>query len=116
MVVSESRSVVSNSLQPHRLYSPWDSPGQDTGVGSHALLQGIFPTQGSNPGLPHCRWILYQLSHKGSPNNNGYNNSIQRIIFFIITFFGATWHDLQDCSSVIDQTHSVAVEARNLNY
>ena len=44
-----------------------DSPGQNTGVGSLSLLQGIFPTQGSNPGLPHCRWILYQLSHKGSP-------------------------------------------------
>ena len=38
-----------------------------TGLGSLSLLQGIFPTQGSNPGLPHCRWILYQLSHKGSP-------------------------------------------------
>ena len=44
-----------------------NSPGQNTGVGSLSLLQGIFPTQGSNPGLPHCRWILYQLSHKGSP-------------------------------------------------
>ena len=44
-----------------------DSPGKNTGMGCHALLQGIFPTQGSNPGLPHCRWILYQLSHKGSP-------------------------------------------------
>ena len=44
-----------------------DSLGKNTGVGSHALLQGIFPTQGSNPGLPHCRHILYQLSHKGSP-------------------------------------------------
>ena len=52
---------------PYRLYSPWNSPGQNTGVGSLSLLQGIFPTQGSNPGLPHCRWILYQLSHKGSP-------------------------------------------------
>ena len=62
-----SCSVVSNSLQPHGLYSPWNSPGQNTGVGSLSLLQGIFPTQGSNPGLPHCRWILYQLSHKGSP-------------------------------------------------
>ena len=50
-----------------QLYSPWKSPGQNTGVGSHSRLQGIFPTQGSNPGLPHCRWILYQLSHKGSP-------------------------------------------------
>ena len=47
--------------------SPWNSPGQNTGVGSLSLFQGIFPTQGSNPGLPHCRWILYQLSHKGSP-------------------------------------------------
>ena len=44
-----------------------NSPGQNTGVGSLSLLQGILPTQGLNPGLPHCRWILYQLSHKGSP-------------------------------------------------
>ena len=47
--------------------SPWNSPGQNTGVGSLSFLQGIFPTQGSNSGLPHCRQILYQLSHKGSP-------------------------------------------------
>ena len=61
---SESHSVVSNSLPSHRLYSPRNSPGQNTGVGSLSLLQGIFPTQGLNPGLPHCRWILYQLSHR----------------------------------------------------
>ena len=54
-------------LQPHGLYRPWNSPGQNTGVGSLSLLQGIFPTWGSNPGLLHWRWILYQLSHKGSP-------------------------------------------------
>ena len=48
------------------IYSPWNSPGHNTGVGSLSLLQGIFPTQGSNPGVLHCRWILYQLSHKGS--------------------------------------------------
>ena len=66
-MVSESRSIVSDSLQPHGLYSPWNSPGQNTGVGSLSLLQGIFLTQGSNPGLPHGRQILYQLSHKGSP-------------------------------------------------
>ena len=48
-------------------YRPWHSPGQNTGGGSLSLLQGTFLTQGSNPGLPHCRWILYQLSHKGSP-------------------------------------------------
>jgi len=58
---------VSDSLPPCGLYSPWNSPGQNTGVGSLSLFQGIFPTQGSNPGLLHCRWILYQLSHKGSP-------------------------------------------------
>ena len=64
---SESHSVVSDSLQPHGLYSPWNSPGQNTGVGSLSLFQGIFPTQGSNPGLPHYGQSLYQLSHKGSP-------------------------------------------------
>ena len=64
---SERSSVVSNPLWPHGLYSPWNSPGQNTGVGSLSLLQGILPTQGSNPGLPHCRLILCQLSHKGSP-------------------------------------------------
>ena len=64
---SESCSVVSNSLRPHGLHSPWNSLGQNTGVGSLSLLQRIFPTQGSNPGLSHCRPILYHLSHKGSP-------------------------------------------------
>ena len=52
------------------LDSPWSSPGQNTGVGSLSLLQGIFPTQGSNPGLLHCRQILYQLSHKRSPSKS----------------------------------------------
>ena len=61
-------SVVSDSLWPHGCSPPGssvhgDSPGRNTGVGSHALLQGIFPTQGSNPGLSHCRWILYPLNH-----------------------------------------------------
>ncbi|XP_043339929.1 uncharacterized protein LOC122451288 [Cervus canadensis] len=64
---SESRSAaVSHSLRPHGLYSLWNSPGQETGVGSCSLLQGIFPTQGSKPGLLHGGRILYQLSHKGS--------------------------------------------------
>ena len=62
-IIRESCSVASDSVY----YSTWDSPGQNTGVGSLSLLQGIFPTQGSNPGLPHCRRILYQLRHKGSP-------------------------------------------------
>ena len=68
---SETHSVGSNSLRPHELYSLWNSPGQNTGVGSLSLLQRIFPTQGSNPGLPHCRWILYQLSYQGKPKNTG---------------------------------------------
>ena len=57
---------MSNSLRPHGLHSPWNSLGQNTGVGSLSLLQGIFLTQESNQGLLHCRRILYQLSHKGS--------------------------------------------------
>ena len=61
---SESCSVVSNSLQLHGL---WNSPGKNTEVGNPSLLQGLFPTWGLNPGLPHCRQILYQLSHQGSP-------------------------------------------------
>ena len=66
-----SRSVVSDSLRPHgllpaRLLCPWDSPGKNTGVGCHALLQKVFPTEGSNPGLAHCRQILYLLSQQGS--------------------------------------------------
>ena len=64
---SVSHSVMSDSLRPHGLYPTrlclWDSPGKNTGVGSHSLLQGIFLTQGSNPGLLFCRQILYHLSH-----------------------------------------------------
>ena len=57
--------------------SPWNSPGQNTGVGSLSLLQGIFPIQRLNPGLLHCRRILYQLSHKGSPSLNSESMLIQ---------------------------------------
>ena len=60
---------MSNSLQTHGLYGPWNSPGQNTGVGSLSLLQQIFPAQELNWGLLHCRWILYQLSYQGSPPN-----------------------------------------------
>ena len=60
---------MSDSLQPQELHSPWNSPGQNTRVGSLSLLHGICPTQELNPGLPHSRWILYQLNHQGSPND-----------------------------------------------
>ena len=68
---------MSDSLRPHRLYPtrllcPWNSPGNNTGVGSHSLLQRIFPSQGLNPGLLHCRQILYPLSHQESPNKYYY--------------------------------------------
>ena len=66
-VKNESHSVMSNSLRPQGLYSPWNSPGLNTGMGSLSLLQGIFLTQRSNPGLLHCRQILYQLNHKDNP-------------------------------------------------
>ena len=62
---------MSDSLQPHG-HSPWNSPGQNTGVGGHFLLQGIFPTQGSKPGLSRCRQTLYRLSHEESPQS-GFN-------------------------------------------
>ena len=68
--VCSAASVGMDSLQPYgplfsRLLSPRDSPDKNTGVGNHPLLQGIFPNQGLNPGLPHCRQILYQLNHQG---------------------------------------------------
>ena len=70
---------LTDCLRPQGLYSPWNSPGQNTGVGSHSLLQGIFPTQGSNLGLPRCRRILYQLNHQESPT------SLK--VLFIFSFF-----------------------------
>ena len=79
-IKSESRSVTSESFTPH---SPWNFPGQNTGMGSFSLLQGIFPMQGSNPVLLHYKWILYQLSHKGS----------QRILEWVAYLFssGSSW-------------------------
>ena len=72
---SVSCSVVCYSLRPHgleptRLLRPWNSPGKNTGVGYHFLLQGIFETQGLNLHLPHCRQILYHLSHQESPQDS----------------------------------------------
>ena len=65
---NESHSVMSDSLGAHGLYNLWNSLGQNTGVGSRSLLQRIFPTQGSNPGLLHYRSPSLQLSHRGSPS------------------------------------------------
>ena len=79
-----------DSLGPHGLYNPWNSPGQNTGVGSLPLLQGIFSTQRLNPGLLHYRQILYQLSHKGSPMVvNVRDNLIKRNarVFLVLCLF-----------------------------
>ena len=64
---SESCSVMSDSLPPYGLYGPWNSPGQNTGVGSLSLLQGDLPNPGIKPGSPALQRILYKLNHKGSP-------------------------------------------------
>ena len=95
---SESDSVVSDCLRPHGLYSPWNSTGQNTGVGSCSLLQGVFPNQGLNPGLLHCRQILYQLSHKGRPFLRGLTVKFCKVIYEIyvcvfsyVQVFAASW-------------------------
>ena len=79
MCVCVSHSIMANSLWPHGLTAyqalvcPWDSPGKNTAVGSHVLLQGIFLNQGSSPRLLHYRWIRYHLSHQGNPMTVFYN-------------------------------------------
>ena len=78
----ESHSVVSDFLQLHGLYSPWNSSGQNTGGGSLFLLQGIFPTQGSSLDLPHCRRILCLLSHKGSPLFTMFTSKVNYIYLY----------------------------------
>ena len=88
---SESCSVVFRSLQPHGQYSPWDSPAR--------ILEWVFPpqdiftTQGSNPGLPYCKQILYQLSHKGS------HIYIDMYILFQILLPYGLLHDIEYSSS-----------------
>ena len=68
-LLSRVQLFATHGLYPSRLLCPWDSPGKNTGVGCHALLQGIFPTQGSNPGFPHCRRILYHIEPPGKPHS-----------------------------------------------
>ena len=96
--VEWSHSVVSDSLRPHglqptRLLRPWDFPGKRTGVGCHFLFQGIFPTQGLNPGLPHCRQTLYPLSHQGSLKKkiNKFKNSKSESRSSRVWLFATPW-------------------------
>ena len=94
VIYCEIHSVVFHSSRPRGLPSPWNSPGQNTAVGSLSPLQVIFPTQELNPGLPCCRQILYQLSLKGRPrikliSNIYYVNNVQNTIH--ITVFWLSW-------------------------
>ena len=84
---------------------PFPSPGKNTGVGSHFLLQGLFPIQGSNLGLPHCRQILYHLSHHGKPLRwYLYKNSPRPnlLIFNILAALKRHWKD----GLKMEHTHS----------
>ena len=94
-LITQSCPTVSD---PSRLLCPWNSPGKNTQVGSHSLLQSIFPTQGLNPSFPHCRQILYHLRHQGSFLPRGRICIQKRIsahdadheslcIFFLLTVF-----------------------------
>ena len=88
MSICVSRSAVSDSHDPMDCSPPGssvhgNSPGKNTGMGCHALLQGIFPTQGLNSGLPHCRWIFYHLSHQGSPKEATRRAYLRLLIFLL---------------------------------
>ena len=91
---------VAQSCPTLGLYSPWNSPGQNTGVNSFSLLQGIFPTQGSNPGLPHCRQILYQLSHVNYASKQNPNQQLSfSLATGLVAAVGSAWipHHLHRC-------------------
>ena len=75
---SKSHSDMSNSSWPLGRYSPWNSPGQNTGIGSCSFLQGIVPTEGLNPGVLHCSQTVHQLSHEGTP--------ISRIVYLVSAY------------------------------
>ena len=86
IVAQSCLTVQPHGLQPTRLLCPWNSPGGNTGVGCHALLQGIFPTQGSNLDLLHCKQILYGLNHQESHKwKREYKSKVcqSRIIYLI---------------------------------
>ena len=110
---SVSHSVMSESQQPHGLQPDWflcswDSPGMNTGGGSHSLLQGIFPTEGSNLGIPYCKQILYHLSHQGSP-------ILSMCVLCSVTLVFPTLCHLMDCSPPGSSVHKI-LQARILEW
>ena len=102
VLVAQSRLTLCNSarLQPTRLPRVWDFPGKNAGVGCHFLLQGIFPTQGSNAGLPNCRQTLYSLSQQGITFSSFYalintassaGNALSHFLFYYFLQFNANF-------------------------
>ena len=109
-ISSVSQSVVSSSLWLHglwptRLFCPWNSPDKNTGVGDHSLYQGIFLTQGSNPGLLRCMKILYHLSHQRSPSIYLYLYLYLSVQFSSITQSCPTLCDSMDCGPSGSSVH-----------
>ena len=106
-----SHSVVSNSLRPHDCSPPGssvhgDSPGKNTGVGCHALLQGIFPTQESNLGLLHCRQILYRVRYKGNSKKViKHMEKKKKEVRVLVTRSCPTLCDPMDCSPPGSSVH-----------
>ena len=98
-----SDSLWPQGLQPARLLCPWNSPGQNTGMGSCSLFSGIFPTEISNPGLLHCTQILYHLSHQGSPLSIRYTNRvyIYQYINFHWYFLNIRKHSFLKCCVIV---------------
>ena len=93
---------------------PWDFPGKNTGVGCHFLLQGIFPTQGLNPDLPHCRQMLYTLSHQGSCINDYTSLSgefLKLILIFRTAFY---FHKKKKIEKIDDSTESSCVSSTQI--
>ena len=94
-----------------RLLCPWDSPGKNTRVGCYALFQGIFPTQGPNPGLPDCRQILYHLSHQGNlikPKIIFISNEllVYLALYLLVYFVGVTIYEFLSQASCLFAEHS----------
>ena len=113
-----SRSVVSDSLQPHvlqpaRLLRSWDFPDKNTGVGRHFLLQGIFPTQGSNPGAPHSRQKIYHLSPQGKPVPNiGQDITIINKTF---SFHSDAWNLYREMTWCTDKFQSFVRDSKRMD-
>ena len=103
-----SPSVISDSLRPHGLlparhFCLWSSSGKNTGVSGHSFLQGIFPIQGSNSGLMHCRLMLYSLSHQ-----EAHLVTKQQQLWCITDVFNSKWQHAKEekkCSLVLTMTY-----------